>query len=201
MLGFLLLKDLGSTPEGHHRRFWAIPFEDAGRPFSYAQQLLNAARRWLRPRQHSTEDVVEQVAQEQFVAGLPTSTANWIQCHRPASLEAAVVFAEDHLSLPQRSLKEEPRYSTVPAGRPTPAMRRRFPAADAAVTHTPTHTPTHTQTHTPQSPPTNPPPFCSLFSGSSLRVWSSGAAPQTTSSSSDTRAGLLAVRAARPLPP
>ena len=57
------------------------------------QQLLDAARLWLQPGMRSAEDVVGQVALEQFVAGLPSSTANWVQCHRPASLEAAVVLA------------------------------------------------------------------------------------------------------------
>ncbi|KAK5863018.1 hypothetical protein PBY51_000081 [Eleginops maclovinus] len=127
-----ILDRLGSTPEGHRRRFRALPFEDAGRPFSYAKQLLDAARRWLQPGMRSAEDVMEQVALEQFVAGLPSSMANWVHCHRPASLEAAVVLAEDHLSLPRRSMKEEPRQPVVPAGRPVPAPRRRFPTAAAA---------------------------------------------------------------------
>ncbi|KAK5866487.1 hypothetical protein PBY51_020675 [Eleginops maclovinus] len=73
-----ILDRLGSTPEGHRRRFRALPFEDAGRPFSYAKQLLDAARRWLQPGMRSAEDVMEQVALEQFVAGLPSSTANWV---------------------------------------------------------------------------------------------------------------------------
>ncbi|KAK5852368.1 hypothetical protein PBY51_023840 [Eleginops maclovinus] len=124
-----ILDRLGSTPEGHCRRFRALPFEDAGRPFSYAKQLLDAARRWLQPGMRSAEDVMEQVALEQFVAGLPSSTAN---CHRPASLAAAVVLTEDHLSLPRQSMKEEPRQPVVPADRPVPAPRRRFQTAAAA---------------------------------------------------------------------
>ncbi|KAI9538049.1 hypothetical protein NQZ68_019390, partial [Dissostichus eleginoides] len=36
-----ILDRLSSTPEGHRLRFRALPFEDAGRPFSYAQQLLD----------------------------------------------------------------------------------------------------------------------------------------------------------------
>ncbi|KAK5852452.1 hypothetical protein PBY51_023920 [Eleginops maclovinus] len=186
-----ILDRLGSTPEGHRRRFRALPFEDAGRPFSYAKQLLDAARRWLQPGMRSAEDVMEQVALEQFVAGLPSSTANWVQCHRPASLEAAVVLAEDHLSLPRRSMKEEPRQPVVPADRPVPAPRRRFPTAAAAPrSPQPTTRPLPTQAlpHLSLS--------LSLSPGSSLRLWSSG----TTGGSSGARAGVLAVRAARPLP-
>ncbi|XP_034006684.1 uncharacterized protein LOC117498597 [Trematomus bernacchii] len=135
-----ILDRLGSTPEGHRRRFRALPFEDADRPFSYAQQLLDAASRWLQPGVRSAEEVVGQVALEQLIAGLPSSTANWVQCHRPANLEAAVVLAEDHLSLPRRSVKEEPRPPAVSAGRPIPAPRRRFPGA-AALPPPPPHGP------------------------------------------------------------
>nr|XP_043887672.1 uncharacterized protein LOC122773229 [Solea senegalensis]XP_043891582.1 uncharacterized protein LOC122775615 [Solea senegalensis] len=141
----VILDRLGSTSEGHRRRFRGLSFEEAGRPFAYAQQLLDAARRWLQPGTHSAEDVVGQVALEQFIAGLPSSTANWVQCHRPANIEAAIVLAEDHLSLPRRSMREETRPATIPASRPTPAPRRRFPAASAPTPHPRTHTHTHTQ--------------------------------------------------------
>ncbi|XP_029312520.1 SCAN domain-containing protein 3-like [Cottoperca gobio] len=110
----------------------SLPFEDAGRPFAFAQQLLDSARRWLQPGVNSVEDIVGQVALEQFIAGLPPSSANWIQCHRPASLEAAVRLAEDHLSLPRRSLGAEARAISPPQLRPVPAPRRFRPAVGAA---------------------------------------------------------------------
>ncbi|XP_069370615.1 uncharacterized protein [Paralichthys olivaceus] len=122
-----ILDRLGCTPEGHRRRFRDLTFGEAGRPFAYAQQLLDAAGRWLQPGHNSAEDVVGQVALEQFIAGLPTSTANWVQCHRPADMQQAIILAEDHLSLPRRSQKEEARQQGVPAGRPIPAPRKRVP--------------------------------------------------------------------------
>ncbi|XP_069381335.1 uncharacterized protein [Paralichthys olivaceus] len=128
---------LGCTPEGHRRRFRGLTFEEAGRPFSYAQQLLDAAGRWLQPGHNSAEDVVGQVVLEQFIAGLPTSTANWVQCHCPGDIQQAIILAEDHLSLPRRSQKEEARQQSIPAGRPIPAQRKRVPPAPPSGTAPP----------------------------------------------------------------
>nr|XP_010782805.1 PREDICTED: uncharacterized protein LOC104956923 [Notothenia coriiceps] len=133
----------------------ALPFEDADRPFSYAQRLLDAASRWLQPGVRSAEEVVGQVALEQLIAGLPSSTANWVQCHRPA------------------------KSSRRPCGGPplaSPAEHERGAPTTSRL-----------------SGQTRPSP---RGQGSGLRFWSSG----TTGGSSDVRAGLLAVRAARPLP-
>ncbi len=37
------------------------------------------------------------VVLEQFIARLPTKTAQWVQCHRPASLDLAIQLAEDQM--------------------------------------------------------------------------------------------------------
>ncbi len=34
---------------------------------------------------------------EQFIARLPKKTAQWVQCHRPASLDLAIQLAEDQM--------------------------------------------------------------------------------------------------------
>ncbi|XP_033971717.1 uncharacterized protein LOC117471045 [Trematomus bernacchii] len=48
-------------------------------------KLLDAASRWLQPGVRSAEEVVGQVALEQLIAGLPSSTANWRSPdHRPS---------------------------------------------------------------------------------------------------------------------
>jgi hypothetical protein len=87
---------LGLYPEEHRRRFRTLAFTEGDRPFAFAQQLRGQARRWLVPDQNSAEDVVEQVAQERFVEGLPTRTSAWVWQH----LSAAVDLAESHLQPP-----------------------------------------------------------------------------------------------------
>ena len=44
---------LGLNPEEHRRRFRALAFNDGDRPFTYAQQLRDQARRWLAPEQNT----------------------------------------------------------------------------------------------------------------------------------------------------
>ena len=91
---------LGLYPEEHRRRFRALAFREGDRPFAFAQQLMDQARRWLVPDRNTAEDVVEQVALERFVEGLPARTSAWVRYHRPESLSAAVVLAESHLQPP-----------------------------------------------------------------------------------------------------
>ncbi|XP_035259538.1 SCAN domain-containing protein 1-like [Anguilla anguilla] len=94
-----VLDCLGYSPEEHRRRFRETALAGEDRPFAYAQRLLDMARRWLRPELRSADGVVELVTLERFIDGLPGETANWVRCHRPTGLAAAVTLAEDHLAL------------------------------------------------------------------------------------------------------
>ncbi|KAM9751742.1 uncharacterized protein ACNS7B_008488 [Menidia menidia] len=86
-----VLDQLGLSPEDPRRRFRGAQLGPEGRPFAYAQQLRDAATRWLQPGEAAGEQrLVETVVQEQFVAGLPDSTSDWVRCHRPADLAMAV---------------------------------------------------------------------------------------------------------------
>ncbi|XP_027129966.1 tetratricopeptide repeat protein 9B-like [Larimichthys crocea] len=60
---------------------------------------------------------------EQFVEGLPAGTLEWVRCHRPDDLAAAVALAEDHLAVHARGQASEARPAS--SGRPSPAPRRR----------------------------------------------------------------------------
>ena len=83
------------------------------RPFAYAQRLADFARSWLQPEVRSATGVVEQIALERFVAGLP-----WVRCHPPFGLSAAVTLAEDRMV----------QCPAPPRGeKPEPAPRRKFP--------------------------------------------------------------------------
>ena len=85
---------LGPYPEEHRRRFRTLAFTEGDRPFAFAQQLWDQARKCLVPDQNSAEDVVEQVVLERFVEGLPAWTSAWVRYHRPESLSSAVDLAE-----------------------------------------------------------------------------------------------------------
>ncbi|XP_060757179.1 SCAN domain-containing protein 3-like [Neoarius graeffei] len=93
-----VLQRVGRTPEQQRQRFRALRLEEVGRPFAFGQQLRDACWQWLRANNRDAEGIVDQVVLEQFVARLPAGTAEWVQCHRPASLDQAVELAEDHLA-------------------------------------------------------------------------------------------------------
>ncbi|KAM9717937.1 uncharacterized protein ACNS7B_021418 isoform 1-T1 [Menidia menidia] len=117
-----VLDRLGLSAEDQRRRFREAQLGPDGRPFGFAQQLRDAATRWLQPGEAAGEQrLVEAVVLEQFVAGLPAATSDWVRCHRPAGLAAAVTLAEDHLAVvaPRQTLGGEP------SALPTPAPRRR----------------------------------------------------------------------------
>jgi len=94
-----LVDRLGLTQEGHRQRFQGIWWEGGTRPFALAHQLLDAAGLWLLPGERSAQQVVEEVVCEGFLWALPPSTAKWVTCHRPASLEGEI-------TLPPRSQGE-----------------------------------------------------------------------------------------------
>ncbi|XP_026100386.1 putative SCAN domain-containing protein SCAND2P [Carassius auratus] len=62
-----------------------------------AQQLRDSCSKWLMANSSDVEDVINRVVLEQFVAKLPRKTAQWVQCHRPTSLNQAIQLAEDQM--------------------------------------------------------------------------------------------------------
>ncbi|KAJ8372653.1 hypothetical protein AAFF_G00280690, partial [Aldrovandia affinis] len=74
-------------------------FAEVGRPLAYAQQLLDCCRCWLQPEIHSPEEMVQLVALEQFILGLPKGTSDWLRLLQPPALAAAVELAENHMTV------------------------------------------------------------------------------------------------------
>uniref|UniRef100_A0AAQ4REK5 Gypsy retrotransposon integrase-like protein 1 n=1 Tax=Gasterosteus aculeatus aculeatus TaxID=481459 RepID=A0AAQ4REK5_GASAC len=121
-----IMDRLGLSLEDHRRRFREARLGPEDRPFPFAQRLTDAANRWLQPEgAGGAPAVVEKVVMEQFLEGLPPRTAAWVRYHRPATLEAAVTLAEDHLAVHPGGRGEggRPTAST----QPVPAPRRSSP--------------------------------------------------------------------------
>ncbi|XP_061765827.1 zinc finger protein 397-like [Nerophis ophidion] len=120
------LDRVGRNPEDHRRRFRALRLGLKDRPFILAQQLRDAATRWLQPGEPDRR-MFELILLEQFIDSIPARTAAWVRYHRPRDLEAAVTLAEDHLAVQREA-------TTKPAERPTPSPRRRLaPPEEAAL--------------------------------------------------------------------
>ncbi len=92
-----ILQRVGRSPEQHRQRFRSLELGENGRPFVMAHQLRDACRRWLLAGEGGIDHVIDQVVLEQFIARLPKATAQWVQCHRPASLDLAIQLAEDQM--------------------------------------------------------------------------------------------------------
>ncbi|KAK0142676.1 Neurotrophin receptor-interacting factor [Merluccius polli] len=105
------------------RRFRGSKLGPADWPFVFAQQIKDAATRWLQPGGSAGEGrMLEKIVLEQFVEGLPAATSDWVICHRPADLAGAITLAEDHLAVLSRGRAQEGRPASP--GGPTPAPRR-----------------------------------------------------------------------------
>ncbi len=92
-----ILQRVGRSPEQHRQRFHSLELGENGRPFVMAHQLRDACRRWLLAGEGGVDQIIDRVVLEQFIARLPKKTAQWVQCHRPASLDLAIQLAEDQM--------------------------------------------------------------------------------------------------------
>ncbi len=117
-----ILQRVGRSPEQHRQRFRSLELGENGRPFVMAHQLRDACRRWLLAGEGGVDYIIDQVVLEQFIARLPKRTAQWVQCHRPASLDLAIQLAEDQMvachgvgeTLPSVSLSLSPPLLCLP---------------------------------------------------------------------------------------
>ncbi|KAF4107832.1 hypothetical protein G5714_012196 [Onychostoma macrolepis] len=134
-----ILQRVGRSPEQHRQRFRSLVLGESGRPFVMAQQLRDSCRKWLLAEGSDVDHIIDRVVLEQFVTRLPRKTAEWVQCHRPTSLDSAIQLVEDQMvacprvgePLPAVSLSPpllSPSLSLSPsAARPVPLPRSRPP--------------------------------------------------------------------------
>ncbi len=93
-----ILQRVSWNPAQHRQRFRSLELGENGRPFVMAHQLRDACRRWLLAGEGGVDQIIDRVVLEQFIARLPKRTAQWVQCHRPTSLDLAIQLAEDQMA-------------------------------------------------------------------------------------------------------
>ncbi|XP_051519827.1 uncharacterized protein LOC127421099 [Myxocyprinus asiaticus] len=94
-----ILQQVGHSPEEHRRWFRTLTLSEVGHPFAFVQQLCDTCQWWVLAEEPSdVGGVIDLVVLEQFISKLPKGTEEWVQCHRPSSLDEAVQLAEDHLA-------------------------------------------------------------------------------------------------------
>ncbi len=66
------------APSSNRQRFRSLELGENGRPFVMAHQLREACRRWLLAGEGGVDQIIDRVVLEQFIARLPTKTAQWV---------------------------------------------------------------------------------------------------------------------------
>lgn len=96
---------------------------------SASQQLRDSFRWWLMAEEQNTEQFIEQVVLEQFVARLLTGIVEWVQCYWPTSVDEAMQLMKDQLvAVPDPGVLGLSRFvSLLPSYPQKPEARTRFP--------------------------------------------------------------------------
>ncbi|XP_061474963.1 zinc finger protein 394-like isoform X2 [Rhineura floridana] len=83
-----------SSQEAARQRFrlGTVPPGDA--PQEILSRLSEAAERWLCPREHSKDQIVDMVILEQFLTVLPVNVQVWVRAREPVSSKEAVQLIE-----------------------------------------------------------------------------------------------------------
>ncbi|XP_020822412.1 zinc finger protein 496 isoform X3 [Phascolarctos cinereus] len=100
-------------PESFRRLFRRFRYQEAAGPREALRRLRELCWGWLRPEQHSKEQILELLVLEQFLTILPGKIQNWVRAQEPESSEQAVVVVEDLETEPGRpwqwlQLSEDP---------------------------------------------------------------------------------------------
>ncbi|XP_042300278.1 zinc finger protein 24-like [Sceloporus undulatus] len=89
-----ILQTLNISEETYRMRLRDLHWKVGMHPRTLGQKIRASGLRWLKPTERTAAEVAELVLVEQFVGGLPCQARNWVRCHRPKDLEAAVGLME-----------------------------------------------------------------------------------------------------------
>ena len=108
-----VLLRLGCSCEDHHHQS-----QSTGHPFIHAQQLSSG-------ESAAELQIVDQAVLEQLMEGLPCWTWEWVQCHCPMYLVAAITLADPSPCLPNNIRSRDSHWGLCdqlqhPAGSPCP---------------------------------------------------------------------------------
>ncbi|XP_006980179.3 zinc finger and SCAN domain-containing protein 30 isoform X1 [Peromyscus maniculatus bairdii] len=83
------------SQEVFRQQFRQFGYSDFAGPREALDHLQKLCQQWLRPEEHSKEQILELLVLEQFVAILPVELQAWVQEHRPGNGEEAVTLLEE----------------------------------------------------------------------------------------------------------
>ncbi|XP_077186468.1 uncharacterized protein LOC143833963 [Paroedura picta] len=94
-------------------RFRTLAYQELEGPRETCRQLQELCCQWLRPKRHSKEQILDQLALEQFLAVLPPEMQLWVRENNPENCAQAVSLAEEFLKAQQGAKGREPQIKSL----------------------------------------------------------------------------------------
>ncbi|XP_042299936.1 uncharacterized protein LOC121917889, partial [Sceloporus undulatus] len=89
-----ILQTLNISEDTYRLRLREMKWRPGLHPRTLGQKIRASGLRWLKPAERTSLQVAELIMVEQFVGTLPSQARNWVRCHKPQDLEAAVTLME-----------------------------------------------------------------------------------------------------------
>ncbi|RXN23940.1 zinc finger and SCAN domain-containing 9 [Labeo rohita] len=93
-----LLEKFNISPETYRQRFRSTTVPAGESPTETYNRLKNLYKRWVRPEEHSKEEIGEAIILEQLLRVLPYDARTWVREHEPRSGLAAAKLAQQYLN-------------------------------------------------------------------------------------------------------
>ncbi|XP_063050170.1 zinc finger and SCAN domain-containing protein 26-like [Engraulis encrasicolus] len=88
-----ILEKFDVTAETYRQRFRTPTTPPGETPTETYNRLKNLYRRWIKPEQHSKEDIAETIIMEQLINVLPYDVRTWVKEHEPKDAKTTAKLA------------------------------------------------------------------------------------------------------------
>uniref|UniRef100_A0AAV2MIP9 SCAN box domain-containing protein n=1 Tax=Knipowitschia caucasica TaxID=637954 RepID=A0AAV2MIP9_KNICA len=93
-----LLTKFDISPETYRQKFRTVTIPAGENPAETYHRLKGLYRRWIRPEQHTKEQIGEQIILEQLLRVFPADIRTWVKEHEPTEGLAAAKLAQQYLN-------------------------------------------------------------------------------------------------------